>query len=207
MTTESIHPGLNLGVAHGEAHTKSEPRLFGFWIFLMSDLIIFGIMFATYVSMRGATAGGPGPQELFSLSSVGIQTALLLASSITYGFASMSLKYGDGRRGGLVLWILLTLVLGAGFLGFELSDFYNQAQQGGVPTRSGWLTAYYSLVGLHGLHITMGLIWMTVMLIQIGVLGLNHTVKGRLLALGLYWHFLDLIWIGIFSIVFLAGVA
>lgn len=207
MTTRSIHPGLNLGVAHGEAHTKSEPRLFGFWIFLMSDLIIFGLMFATYVSMRSNTAGGPGPEDLFNLSSVGIQTALLLASSMTYGFASIALKYGDGRRGWLVFWLLVTAVLGAGFLGFEISDFYHSAQQGGVPMRSGWLSAYYALVGLHGLHITMGLLWMTVMLVQVGVLGLNHSVKGRLLALGLYWHFLDLIWIGIFSIVFLAGVA
>lgn len=206
MTTQSIHPGLNLGAVHGEAHAKSEPRLFGFWIFLMSDLIIFGILFATYVSMRGATAGGPGPQELFSLSSVGVQTALLLASSMTYGFASLSLKYGEGRRG-VVLWMLLTLLLGAGFLGFEVADFYHSAQLGGVPMRSGWLSAYYALVGLHGLHITMGLVWMTVMLLQVGVLGLNQTVKSRLLALGLYWHFLDLIWIGIFSIVFLAGVA
>ncbi len=206
MTSETLHPGLNLGPAHGEAHTRSEPVLFGFWVFLMSDLIIFGILFATYVSMRNGTAGGPGPHELYDFVSVAIQTGLLLLSSLSYGFASLALKHGDGRRRGLVVWLIVTAALGAGFLGFELADFHSMAQVGGVPSRSGWLSAYYALVGLHGTHVTIGLLWMAVMLIQIGVLGLSHRVKARLLMLGLYWHFLDLVWVGIFSIVFLAGV-
>lgn len=208
MTDETLlHPGLNLGVAHGEAHTRSEPVIFGFWVFLMSDLILFGIIFATYVAMRNGTAGGPGPLELFDLTSIAIQTGLLLLSSLTYGFASLFLKYGNGRRRGLLTWLIITAALGVAFLAFELADFHSMAQAGGVPSRSGWLSVYYALVGLHGLHITLGLLWMTVMLIQIGVLGLSYRVKTRLLMLGLYWHFLDLVWVGIFSIVFLAGVA
>ncbi|HSH47401.1 MAG TPA: cytochrome c oxidase subunit 3 [Halomonas sp.] len=207
MIGEMLHPGLNLGAAHGEAHTRSEPVLFGFWVFLMSDLILFGVLFATYVSMRNATAGGPGPRELYDFISIAMQTGLLLLSSLTYGFACLALKHGGGRRSGLVAWLVVTAVLGAGFLGFELADFYSVAQAGGVPSRSGWLSAYYALVGLHGTHITVGLLWMAVMLVQIGALGLSHRVKTRLLMLGLYWHFLDLVWVAIFSIVFLAGVA
>lgn len=207
MTSETLHPGLNLGAAHGEAHTQSEPVLFGFWVFLMSDLITFGILFATYVAMRGGTAGGPGPHTLYDFTSVAIQTGLLLLSSLSYGFASLALKHGDGQRRALVVWLIVTAVLGASFLGFELADFHHMAQAGGVPSRSGWLSAYYALVGLHGTHITIGLLWMAVMLVQIGVLGLSHRVKSRLLMLGLYWHFLDLVWVGIFSVVFLAGVA
>lgn len=206
-TSERIHPGLNLGAAHGETHLRSEPIIFGFWVFLMSDLIIFGILFATYVAMRNGTAGGPGPAELFDLGSVAIQTGLLLISSISYGLASLALKHGGGDRKVLVGWLLVTLVLGAGFLGFELADFHNMAQQGGVPSRSGWLSAYYALVGLHGTHITVGLLWIAVMLIQIATLGLSSRVKTRLLMLGLFWHFLDLVWVGIFSIVFLAELA
>ncbi|GAB2723758.1 cytochrome c oxidase subunit 3 [Halomonas garicola] len=208
MTRDTLlHPGLNLGAAHGTAHTRSEPVLFGFWVFLMSDLIIFGILFATYVAMRDGTAGGPGPHELFNLSSIAVQTGLLLLSSMTYGLASLQLKHGNGQRYRLVIWLIITAALGLAFLGFELADFHSMAQEGGVPSRSGWLSAYYALVGLHGLHITLGLLWIAVMLVQIRVLGLNGLVKTRLLMLGLYWHFLDLVWIGIFSIVFLAGVA
>ncbi|WP_311944418.1 cytochrome c oxidase subunit 3 [Halomonas piscis] len=208
MTRDTLlHPGLNLGAAHGDAHTRSEPALFGFWVFLMSDLITFGILFATYVAMRDGTAGGPGPRELFNLTSIAVQTGLLLLSSLTYGFASLFLKHGSDRCRGLVFWLAVTAALGLAFLGFELADFYSMAGDGGVPSRSGWLSAYYALVGLHGLHITFGLIWIGVMLVQLGVLGLNDHVKTRLLMLGLYWHFLDLVWIGIFSIVFLAGVA
>jgi cytochrome o ubiquinol oxidase subunit 3 len=129
----------------------------------------------------------------------------LFLSSLTYGMASLAMKHKGGAS--LVIWLIVTAALGAGFLGFELADFHSMAQQGGVPSRSGWLSAYYALVGLHGTHISFGLLWITVMLVQLTVLGQTDRVKTRLLMLGLYWHFLDLIWVGIFSIVFLAGVA
>ena len=201
-----LHPGINLGPAHGEAHNQAEIALFGFWVFVMSDLITFGIVFATYATMRHALAGGPGPRELVNLASVAAQTALLLTSSMTFGLASLAMKYRPGRSQ-LAAWLVITALLGLGFLGFELHDFAGMAAQGAIPQRSGWLSAFYSLVGLHGLHVTMGIVWIAVMLWQLHAFGLTNRVKTRLLRLGLYWHFLDIIWIGIFSIVFLGGVA
>lgn len=204
---QNLHPGLNLGPAHGVAHESSESTIFGFWVFLMSDLITFGILFATYASNTGhmALAGGPGPAELFDIRSTGIQTAFLLASSLTCGMASLALKYNEGPER-LALWLLATALLGAGFLIFELRDFASMISEGGTPMRSAWLSSLYALVGLHGLHITVGLIWVVVMLTLIAFVGLTDKVKTRLLMFALYWHFLDLVWIGIFSVVFLAGV-
>lgn len=204
MTDETLHPGLNLGAAHGEAHERSETVAFGFWVFLMSDIIIFGILFATHAVMADARAGGPGPSTLFDLSSVAAQTALLLASSYTYGMASLSLKYKLGS-GVVLIWLVATGALGAGFLALELRDFASMIAEGGVPQRSGWLSALWALVGLHGLHITAGLLWIIVMVAQVVLLGLTDAVKTRLLLLGLYWHFLDLVWIGIFTTVYLWG--
>jgi cytochrome o ubiquinol oxidase subunit 3 len=204
----NLHPGLNLGTAHGAAHEGSEATVFGFWVFLMSDLITFGILFATYAASTGAMAmaGGPGPAELFDLKSTGIQTGFLLTSSLTCGMAILALKYQEGARR-VAFWLVVTAVLGAGFLTFELRDFASMASNGGTPMRSAWLSSLYALVGLHGLHITVGLIWVVVMLSLITAFGLTDRVKTRLLLFALYWHFLDLVWIGIFSVVFLAGVA
>jgi cytochrome o ubiquinol oxidase subunit 3 len=206
--TAKLHPGLNLGPAHGEHHAQAEITVFGFWVFLMSDLIIFGILFATYAASTGpvARAGGPGPADLFNLASVGGQTALLLASSFTCGMMSLALKYEEGR-GRIAFWLGVTALLGAGFLGLELRDFANMASAGATPMRSAWLSAYFSLVGLHGLHITIGLFSILILVTLIAVRGLDGIVKTRLLVFALYWHFLDLVWIGIFSVVFLGGVA
>lgn len=201
-----LHPGLNLGPAHGVAHEGSEAVLFGFWIFLMSDLIIFGILFATYAASTGpmAIAGGPGPTDLFDLVSVGIQTTFLLASSLTCGMAILAMKYGENVSR-VKMWLVVTALLGAGFLTFELRDFASMMAHQGTPMRSAWLSSLYALVGLHGLHITMGLLWILTMLALIQVQRLSNKVKTRLLMFSLYWHFLDVIWIGIFSVVFLAG--
>lgn len=206
--TERLHPGLNLGPAHGAAHEGSEATVFGFWVFLMSDLITFGVLFATYAASTGplSLAGGPGPAELVHLESTAIQTGFLLASSLTCGMASLALKYHEGARR-VAWWLVVTAVLGAGFLTFELRDFASMWSDGGTPMRSAWLSSLYALVGLHGLHITVGLIWIAVMLSLMAVQGLSDRVKTRLLLFALYWHFLDLVWIGIFSVVFLAGVA
>lgn len=206
MTEKKLHPGLNLGATHKDAHTGSEKKVFGFWVFLMSDLITFGILFATYIVMQDNRAMGPGPSALFDLRSVGVQTGLLLASSFTYGMASLSLKH-RARLRILVMWLLVTALLGAAFLALEVRDFAAFADKGAVPQRSGWLSALWLLVGLHGFHIAVGLIWMAATLADIAVNGLRDLVKTRLLLLGLYWHFLDLIWISIASIVFLGGMA
>lgn len=204
----NLHPGLNLGESHGAAHAGSEITVFGFWVFLMSDLITFGILFATYAASATASgmAAGPGPADLFDLTSVAMQTAFLLASSVTCGMVSLALKHHEGI-GRITLWLLVTAALGAGFLAFELSDFASMIRQGATPMRSAWLSSLYALVGLHGLHITAGLLWIAVMLALLQVRGLTGQTKTRLLMFALYWHFLDLIWIGIFSIVFLRGLA
>ena len=203
-----LYPGLNLGPAHGDDHAEAEPVIFGFWVFLMSDLITFGILFATYATSATTMgrAGGPGPAELFNLASVALQTGALLASSLTCGLAALAVKHRLGS-GTAVGWLIATMLLGTMFLGLELSDFHQMIGAGATPDRSAWLSSYFALVGLHGLHISAGLIWAAVMI------GLLHRqpeegrTKQRLLMFGLYWHFLDLIWIGILSVVFLAGLA
>ncbi|NIZ12745.1 cytochrome c oxidase subunit 3 [Phaeobacter sp. HF9A] len=205
---DTIHPGLNLGEHHGAAHDKAEIGAFGFWIFLMSDLIIFGLMFALYVTMQNpmGQAGGPGPKELFDLTSALIQTMLLLVSSLSFGLASLALRHHRSRAE-LTFWLALTLLLGLAFLSFEARDFAAMFAADAGPSRSGFLSAFFGLVPLHGLHVASGCLWLLIMLIQIRTLGLSDLVKSRLLKLGLFWHFLDIVWIGIFSIVYLGGLA
>ena len=200
------HPGLNLGAAHGRSDHVAEEMVFGFWVFLMSDAILFGLLFATYVTMVGSTAGGPGPKDLFDLNSAFIETLLLLASSFTFGMASLALKYRHDRNR-LLGWLGLTLLLGLVFLGFELHDFGSMADKGGVPSRSGFLSAFFALVPLHGLHVAAGSLWLVAIAAQIGRFGLDQDVKLGVLRLGLFWHFLDIVWVGIFSLVYLAGLA
>ncbi len=198
------HPGLNLGDMHEEASDACESFVFGFWVFMMSDLIIFALLFATYIVLFGGMAGGPGPHELFEIKSAFLETMLLLASSFTFGMASLSLKYRQST-GQLIGWLVLTLALGLTFVGLELHDFYLMADKGGVPSRSGFLSAFYALVSLHGLHVTGACLWLLVLLGQMAVHGLDTGVKTGLLRLGILWHFLDIIWIGIFSVVYLGG--
>jgi cytochrome o ubiquinol oxidase subunit 3 len=200
------HPGLNLGAAHGRDDEAAETMLFGFWVFLMSDAILFGMVFATYVTSVGATAGGPGPRDLYDLQSVFVQTLLLLASSFTFGMASLVLKYQHGKVR-LIGWMALTLVLGLAFLGFELHDFGSMFAQGGVPSRSGFLSAFFDLVPLHGLHVAAGSLWLLALLGQIARHGLDSKTKLGIMRLALFWHFLDIVWIAIFSVVYLAGLA
>ncbi|MEL7707353.1 cytochrome c oxidase subunit 3 [Citromicrobium bathyomarinum] len=208
MSDNGLYPGLNLGATHGEAHQEAEKTVFGFWVFLMSDLIIFGILFASYASYLDPVgmAGGPGPKDLFDLTSVAIQTAFLLVSGIAYAGVSLGLKYDQGRAK-IIAWLLVCALLGAGFLFFEVKDFIAQAGEGGVPQASGWLSSYWALVGLHGLHVASGILWILAMIGQIATRGLDDVVKVRLSMLGVFWHFLDLIWVGIFSLVFLVPLA
>lgn len=208
MSGNGLYPGLNLGATHGEAHEDAEKTVFGFWVFLMSDLIIFGILFASYASYLDpiGMAGGPGPRELFDLTSVAIQTAFLLVGGIAYAGVSLAMKYDQGRAR-IIAWLLVCALLGTGFLFFEVKDFIAQAGEGGVPQASGWLSSYWALVGLHGLHVASGILWILAMIGQIATRGLDDVVKVRLSMLGVFWHFLDLIWVGIFSLVFLVPLA
>ena len=208
MSETNLYPGLNLGDGHGEAHEQAESTVFGFWVFLMSDLIIFGILFAGYASYLDpiGLAGGPGPKELFDINSVAIQTVLLLVGGVAYAGVSLTVKYGHGR-GNLVAWLLVCAAFGAGFLFFEVRDFISQAGKGGTPQVSGWLSSYWTLVGLHGIHVFCGILWIFAMIGQVATRGIDDVVKVRLSMLGVFWHFLDLIWVGIFSFVFLVPLA
>jgi cytochrome o ubiquinol oxidase subunit 3 len=198
------YPGLNLGSAHGKDHEIAERMIFGFWIFLMSDAILFGMVFATYVTSLHATAGGPGPHELYDIKSVFIETLLLLASSFTFGLASLALKYKHGKLR-LIEWLVATLLLGVGFLGLELHDFITMFAENAVPARSGFLSAFFDLVPLHGLHVTGGCIWLICLVGQVARYGLDTQTKLGIMRLALFWHFLDIVWIAIFSVVYLAG--
>lgn len=203
--TARRHPGLNLKDIDKETNDKAEGIIFGFWIFLMSDLVVFALLFATYAVLLQGTAGGPAPgPEIFDLPIVAVETALLLVSSLTYGFAQLAMKYDFGARR-IAGWLALTLVLGVGFLVLEVRDFLIMIGDGAVPSRSGYLSGFYALVGTHGLHVLFGVIWIAVMIVQIFVFGLTRDVKLRVLRLALFWHLLDVVWIGIFSVVYLTA--
>ena len=202
----SNNPGFRLGTEPHHHVDREQEVNFGFWLFLMSDAIIFGVIFATYAAMLGGTAGGPGPKQLFDLSSVAIQTGALLLSSFTYGMASLSLKYNMGRDV-LIGWLVVTLLLAFVFLGFEVHDFLTMFAAGGGPDRSGFLSAFFSLVPLHGLHVTSGCIWMVILIVQMLRKGLDTDTRLGIERLALFWHFLDIVWIAIFSVVYLGGLS
>ena len=200
------HPGLLLGEGHPDVNENAEEMLFGFWVFLMSDAIVFGLLFATYAAMLHGTAGGPGPKTLYDIKSAFMETLALLSSTFTYGMATLSLKYRT-RSGSLITWLLVTLGLAVIFLGLEVHDFISMLDKGGWPERSGFLSAFFALVPLHGLHVTSGCIWMIALIGQVAVYGIDKDVKLGLLRLGLFWHFLDIVWIVIFSVVYLGGLS
>ena len=181
-----------------------EQRAFGFWLYLMSDAIIFSLLFATYAVMARNNAGGPTANTLFSLPNAFAETMLLLFSSITFGLATLAMKSGDKQR--MLAWLLVTFLLGLGFVGLEIREFHGMVRAGAGPDRSGFLSAFFTLVGTHGLHVTFGLIWILIMTSQVIIKGLAVPVTSRVLRLGLFWHFLDVIWIGIFSVVYLPGI-
>jgi cytochrome o ubiquinol oxidase subunit 3 len=197
-------------VATAGAAPSSEPtadvyeqRAFGFWLYLMSDAIIFALLFATYAVMVSGTDGGPTGQTLFSLPRAFGETLLLLFSSVTFGFAALAVK--SGKRAEVLSWLLVTFVLGLAFVIMEILEFYGMVQVGAGPDRSGFLSAFFALVGTHGLHVSFGLIWILIMASQVIIKGLTAPVASRLFRLGLFWHFLDIVWVGIFSIVYLPG--
>lgn len=183
---------------------KYEEKEFGFWLYLMSDAVIFALLFATYLVMVGNTAGGPSGKELFSLDRAAGETLVLLLSSATFGFAAVALSAGD--RSKVLMWLAITVLLGACFIFLEIGEFCGMIQEGAGPERSGFLSAFFTLVGTHGLHVSVGLLWICVMIGQVFFKGLTAPVASRLMRLGLFWHFLDIIWVVIFSVVYLPGV-
>lgn len=176
---------------------------FGFWVYLMTDCVLFASLFATYAVLHNNTFGGPGAGELFSLPFVLAETLILLTSSFTAGLAMLAAHRNDKKQ--VLAWFGLTFLLGAAFLGLELTEFNQLVHEGSSWQRSGFLSAFFTLVGTHGLHITTGLLWMTVLLVQVLRRGLVPSTIKRLTLLSLFWHFLDIVWIFIFTLVYLIG--
>jgi cytochrome o ubiquinol oxidase subunit III len=177
---------------------------FGFWIFLLSDIVMFSALFAAYAVLSRATAGGLTGAQIFDQMSVAIETACLLASSYTCGL--MSLAIGSRRTGTTYLYALLTFALGAAFLALELREFTHMIAIGASPQRSAFLSAFFALVGCHGLHVAVGLVWLLVMMAQLALKRFTATVERRLFCFALFWHALDIIWVWLFTVVYLMGV-
>lgn len=201
----SQHPGINLNHARPQDSRHTEVTVFGFWAFLMSDAIVFALLFATYATMVNRTAGGPAASQLFDITNAFVETIVLLVSSFTFGMGAVALK--EGRSRALNLWLWVTLGLGLVFIGLELREFAGLVAKGATAETSGFLSTFYVLLSTHGLHVLVGCLWIAVMLAQISVFGLTRQVRSRILRLGLFWHFLDLVWIAIFTVVYLPAVA
>ena len=190
-----------------EEHHPQNGTLLGFWLYLMSDCLVFACLFAMYAVLGRNYAGGPTGAELFDLPLVAVNTALLLLSSITYGFAMLEMQSaaGSARLGGTLAWLVVTGLLGAGFIGIELHEFSHLIHEGAGPQRSAFLSSFFTLVGTHGLHVTFGLVWLVTLLVQLWRHGLIPENRRRLLCLSMFWHFLDVVWIGVFTFVYLMG--
>lgn len=200
------HGGHGHGATgHGEGGPSSKRVIvaYGFWIYLLSDIVMFSGFFAAYAVLAHETAGGPTGRELFGLGRVAIETVCLLLSSFTCGLGSIYAARGDMRR--TQIWLLVTGLLGLSFLGIELQEFAELIAEGAGPQRSAFLSSFFALVGLHGLHVAVGLLWLATMMAQIAVKGFRPNIQRRLLCFNLFWHALDIIWVGVFSIVYLLG--
>jgi len=179
--------------------------IFGFWVYLMTDCVLFAGLFATYAVLRDNTFGGPAGYQIFNMPEVLVETLVLLMSSFTCGLGVLAAR--GNRKAQVLGWFAATFVLGLVFLSIEVTDFHSLVTHGSSWTRSGFLSAYFTLVGTHGLHITIGLLWMAVLAVRIRKTGLTRGNVRRLTLLSLFWHFLDLVWIFIFTIVYLMGAA
>ena len=176
---------------------------FGFWLFLLSDIILFSVLFAAYAVLADAHAGGPTGAELFDKRHVFLETLCLLASSVTCGFGTLAVARTDTPA--TFLWMIATFALGATFLGMEVTEFARMVAVGAGPSHSAFLSAFFALVGTHGLHVTLGLVWLVVMLLQVMTFGFHPMIARRFFCFGLFWHALDIVWIGVFSIVYLGA--
>jgi cytochrome o ubiquinol oxidase subunit III len=185
-------------------HESGGSTAIGFWMYLMSDCLIFAILFATYGVLGTSYAGGPTPREIFELPLVALNTSMLLLSSITYGFAMIAME--KNRKSSTLIWLGITGLFGLAFLSIELYEFANLIHEGAGPQRSAFLSSFFTLVGTHGLHVTFGSIWLVTLMVQVGRFGLIEANKRRLMCLSMFWHFLDVVWIGVFTFVYLLGV-
>ncbi|QUX90058.1 cytochrome o ubiquinol oxidase subunit III [Marinomonas sp. A3A] len=196
---------MNTHDAHDEHHDHDPAphNVFGFWLYLMTDCLLFASVFATYAVLFMNTAGGVSGKDIFELDFVLVETAALLLSSITYGFAMICAHKKDKK--GTLSWLSVTFLLGAVFIGMEVYEFHHLIVHGNGPQTSAFLSAFFALVGTHGLHVTAGLIWMAILMIELIVSGFGSRTVTRLSCLSLFWHFLDVVWICVFTVVYLMG--
>jgi cytochrome o ubiquinol oxidase subunit III len=202
--TQPLADGAERRRFHVIEHHPENGTLLGFWLYLMSDCLVFACLFAAYAVLGRNYAGGPTGAQLFNLPVVALNTSFLLLSSITYGFAVL-----EGQRDrvkGTILWLLVTAAFGAGFLTLELTEFAEFIDKGAGPQRSAFLSSFFTLVGTHGLHVTFGLVWLFTLMVQLARHGLSSANRRRLMCLSMFWHFLDVVWIGVFTFVYLMGV-
>ena len=209
MTTEAATIGLthgsseDTGLGHRGPESKSIVVPYGFWLFILSDMVLFSALFATYASLAHATDGGPTSNQLFDRNLMAIETLALLVSSFTCGLAMIAAKRGNmmWTQG----WLVVTGLLGAVFLSIEMYEFATMVGEGAGPQRSAFLSSFFTLVGCHGAHVTVGLLWIGTMMAQIWAKGFREHIMRRLLCLSVFWHALDIIWVAIFTIVYLIG--
>jgi cytochrome o ubiquinol oxidase subunit III len=184
-------------------HAEGGSTYLGFWIYVMSDCLIFACLFAAFGVLGGNYAAGPAPKDVFELPIVAVNTAMLLFSSITYGFAMLAMD--RDKVAATLVWLVVTALFGATFVGIELHEFAGLIHEGATPERSAFLSSFFTLVGTHGLHVTSGIVWMIVLMVQVAAKGLIPANKRRLMCLSMFWHFLDVVWIGVFTFVYLLG--
>jgi cytochrome o ubiquinol oxidase subunit 3 len=189
---------------HVRDHHPENGTLLGFWLYLMSDCLVFACLFLGYAVLGRNYAGGPTGAELFDLPLVAVNTSLLLLSSITYGFAMLAAQRKQLRQ--TLVWLAVTGLFGAGFIALELTEFAHLIHEGAGPQRSAFLTSFFALVGTHGLHVTFGIVWLVTLMFQLNRFGLRPENMRRLMCLSMFWHFLDVVWIGVFTFVYLMGV-
>ncbi|WP_281889275.1 cytochrome o ubiquinol oxidase subunit III [Paenibacillus sp. YYML68] len=192
--------------SHSEEHEHEHESLktFGFWIFLITDCILFGTLFAVYVVLRANTNGGPTPEELFHMPGIIAETFILLTSSFTSGLAVLAMHQGNKKA--LIGWLGVTALLGAAFISLEIAEFVTMVHEGATIGTSAFLSAFFTLVGTHGLHVSIGLVWMVGLMLQLRRRGITPVTKRKVEVISLYWHFLDVVWIFVFTVVYLMGV-
>jgi cytochrome o ubiquinol oxidase subunit 3 len=186
------------------SHHPQQGTVLGFWLYLMSDLLIFAVLFATHAVLGRSYAAGPSGADLFDLKLIAVATGILLVSSITYGMAMIAMQHG--RQASVLRWLAVTGLLGLAFLGLEMYEFAHLIEVGATPQRSAFLSSFFTLVGTHGLHVAFGCIWLVTLMVQVRARGLTRENKRRLVCLSMFWHFLDVVWIAVFTFVYLMGV-
>jgi cytochrome o ubiquinol oxidase subunit 3 len=202
--TDTAPPGPMAPVFYDvDEHHPEGATLLGFWLYLMSDCLIFAVLFACYGVLGRSYAAGPSGADLFNLPIVALNTSMLLLSSITYGFAMLEMD--RDRIAPMQVWLAITGLFGAAFVGIELYEFSHMIREGATPIRSAFLSSFYTLVSTHGLHVTFGIIWLITLMVQVKQRGLIVDNKRRLMCLSMFWHFLDVVWIGVFTFVYLMG--